>query len=344
MNTIVWHETPLTQGGLIKTSTEDAVVPSGLHVMSDFITDEDATNLMNIIEGNSHLWQHKGFEEKKRVQHYIVSLSPQFDWIVDKVTSAIGDTLSTPATKRPSEIIIEERKSTSFVSNRCNTFETSTNELRRECTCVSAENLGNGNCSCYVAQLSLNAECIQLIDRPKERKADCWDVVSPQHRYKFLMEPKNLICKTGESLWNWRSRITLASEANNPNSTDESTQRSSITIAFRQIVTSNASSRRKEEKKDDINKLCNKKVDKYDYESSLPQLLTVIVTTSPIKSNPSTEVLERAFATFHYGGNEFIEVEKLIVCDGVRLHCGGDDITLGSEKRKVTKKYQVQNS
>jgi hypothetical protein len=51
----------------------------------------------------------------------------------------------------------------------------------------------------------------------------------------------------------------------------------------------------------------------------LGDLLTIIVTTSPIKSNPSTEVIERAMGTFVFGGLEFAhQCRKIIVCDGFR--------------------------
>ena len=47
----------------------------------------------------------------------------------------------------------------------------------------------------------------------------------------------------------------------------------------------------------------------------LPQLLTIIITTSPVKSTPSTELIERAMETFRHGGEEFAyHCPKVIVC------------------------------
>lgn len=52
----------------------------------------------------------------------------------------------------------------------------------------------------------------------------------------------------------------------------------------------------------------------------LPNLLTIVVTTSPIKSNPSTEVLEKTFETFLLCGEEFCyQCPKVVVCDGCRV-------------------------
>lgn len=51
----------------------------------------------------------------------------------------------------------------------------------------------------------------------------------------------------------------------------------------------------------------------------LEDLLTILVTTSPIKSNPSTELLERVFDTFSHGGHDFAFMcRKIIICDGCR--------------------------
>jgi hypothetical protein len=71
---------------------------------------------------------------------------------------------------------------------------------------------------------------------------------------------------------------------------------------------------------------------------SLTELLTIVVTTSPIKSNPSTELLERTFETFHLGGREFTECFKVIVCDGVRV-IDHDNNTTPNGVNIVTKKH-----
>jgi len=58
----------------------------------------------------------------------------------------------------------------------------------------------------------------------------------------------------------------------------------------------------------------------------LSQLLTIIVTTSPIRSHPSTEMLEKTFDTFPYAGEEFAyECRKVIVCDGCRVRDEEED-------------------
>jgi hypothetical protein len=52
----------------------------------------------------------------------------------------------------------------------------------------------------------------------------------------------------------------------------------------------------------------------------LDQLLTIVVTTSPIKSNPSTEMFERVWSSFELGGHGFaFKCPKIIICDGIRI-------------------------
>jgi hypothetical protein len=51
----------------------------------------------------------------------------------------------------------------------------------------------------------------------------------------------------------------------------------------------------------------------------LKELLTILVTTSPKRSNPSTALLERFFDTLHHGGHAFVyHCRKVILCDEVR--------------------------
>jgi hypothetical protein len=75
----------------------------------------------------------------------------------------------------------------------------------------------------------------------------------------------------------------------------------------------------------------------------LSQLLTIVVTTSPIKSHPSTELLERVFETFVLAGNEFaFQCPKVIICDGCRILDDETDAGNGESSRgdrKVSRKH-----
>ena len=46
--------------------------------------------------------------------------------------------------------------------------------------------------------------------------------------------------------------------------------------------------------------------------------MTIIITTSPVRSNPSTLLLEETISTFHQAGPEFQACKKILVCDGYK--------------------------
>mmetsp|Transcript_21293 Transcript_21293/g.44344 ORF Transcript_21293/g.44344 Transcript_21293/m.44344 type:complete len:395 (-) Transcript_21293:18-1202(-) len=62
-----------------------------------------------------------------------------------------------------------------------------------------------------------------------------------------------------------------------------------------------------------------KLVDATSTSPSLASQLTIIITTSPIRSNPSLSLLESIIETFHYaGGSDFLSCPRIIVCDGYK--------------------------
>jgi hypothetical protein len=152
---------------------------------------------------------------------------------------------------------------------------------------------------------------------------------SEQHKFKFVMEPLNLFVKTGEALWNWRSRITAFPIYGTVQSNvEKDLSRRVITLKFRSSmlpthVLPQSSDQDQEEKKEEQGLIKNLSKDK-----KLEELLTIVVTTSPIKSNPSTEVLEKTFATFHHGGDNFaFSCPKVIVCDGCRIMSADNNVS-----------------
>jgi hypothetical protein len=255
----------------------------------------------------------------------------------------------------PHELIVEERYPTVFVKGEraarlsSNTFETLQMDSSPYCPCkiYKSEERGGefgvneGNsCSCYVAQISLVHPCIQFIDRPKERNVDCWDMESERHEFKFIMEPFTLIVKTDEALWNWRSRVAVFSDdrikrtelvgetlLNYPDK-EQSNRVITMKLCFTAAQSHSLLQQHlyfHDEKKDEMN------VENLMMNKRLEELLTIVVTTSPIKSNPSTEVLEKTFATFHHGGEDFAyKCQKVIICDGCRII---------DEEKNVSRKY-----
>ncbi len=339
-----WHSIPIPSSGTqLETSIADAVVPSGLHVLSNFMTDEDVTQLMSIVHENSVLWKHKGFQEKRRFQRHKIFPSSQFDWIVEKLMNAMEELPSSCHFEKPDEIIIEEMKPTSFIPVRCNRFELATKSTSDECICL--QNDAHPNCPCYVAELTLG-KCVQSIDRPKVRQSECWDLSSPQHGYSFVMPTNTLFVKTGDCLWNWRSRNFIPIRQDEGDVDNRTMGTPTYTIKFKKTMGVDTKPDTNNEEKKEESELSNLEVESNEAGNDhLSNLLTIIVTTSPIKSNPSTELLEKTFATFRHGGYDFTLCEKIIVCDGCRIleEENKEANEPLNKPNKVSKKYQVGN-
>jgi len=68
----------------------------------------------------------------------------------------------------------------------------------------------------------------------------------------------------------------------------------------------------------------------------IEDILTIVATNSPIKSNPSTEILERSFETFLNGGHNFaLKCRKVIVCDGCRVLDNGGEEKVSQRRANV---------
>mmetsp|Transcript_5569 Transcript_5569/g.10582 ORF Transcript_5569/g.10582 Transcript_5569/m.10582 type:complete len:682 (-) Transcript_5569:443-2488(-) len=352
----------------IQASIPSPVIPIGLSSRPNFISELEAQRLLEFFDSNEHLWNHKGFEKRRREQHYHLEQKKEKDqngelyWIVRRLMDHLGDNY-----EMPHELFVQERYSSAYVKEEkagrlsANTFETLPMVDSPHCPCKVKRNDEENNggddtmlqcnnqrssCSCYVAQITLVNKCIQSIDKPKERKVECWDMESEQHKFKFIMEPLDLYVKTGEALWNWRSHTTAfpiySSSTEEPNLEKDSSNRV-ITLKFRystaptnnvtpsHIISKQDQDEEKKEEQDVMN-LCKDK--------PLEELLTIIVTTSPIKSNPSTEVLEKTFATFHHGGDNFAFLcPKVIVCDGCRIMSADNNVS----KKYSNSKQSLRN-
>jgi hypothetical protein len=376
------------------------ILPQGLSAKSKFISTSDANRLVEFFDSNPHLWQHTGFEKLRREQRYDLRKDengngtfPELDWIMERIHQQMnsdndddGDDAFASASaslyEAPNEVVVEERYPIAFIkgerSGRLSsaTFENLPFLETSTCPCCTNSDINhndndNGDdknqdvrsCSCYIAQINLLSKCIQFIDKPKQRRVECWDVESQRHKYNFIMEPNTLVVKKEEALWNWRSRLAAysckhehqdstcsleenASESesstnanihatNNNNALNEEEDGANriITIKFRHAVQleSLCSNEEEEKKENDENELMELLKGK-----PLEELLTIIVTTSPIKSNPSTEMLERTFETFHHGGWSFaFKCPKVIICDGCRV-LGDSD---ASNRNQVSKRY-----
>ena len=347
------------------------VPPSDIVQHNDFVSSQEAESLLNLLDdisdtrtGSDHDlpdnfeeqeqvvvgWQVEGYERRRRVQRYSGALLQRhFGAVIDRVVESIQRQKSaqdaTAVVRRPTQLIVEEHqpdgrrsivtKSSSSPSSSDETggnYSVTTFESPRSCCCSTAS-----ECSCYVAQVVLGPLPTTLsINKPAVRDVECWDLASPNSAARVDMSVGSLTIKSGEVLREWRGRVD-ANAVQDGNAASGGKKRGSgrsVVLTFRCID---------EQYGKDNGENKQQTQPAYPTLEDMPplsDLLTIVVTTSPIKSNPSTELLEKTLETFHHAGPEFAyQCRKVIVCDGCRVLDDNDD---NDEKKGEEKKDDQQ--
>ena len=317
------------------------------------VSSDEAEDLIRGIDSESYRqWSPEGYDRRNRVQRFAPSdrvgagksMEDVFGWVFDRIAAAAALPSQTEL-PRPSEVVVVEHTPTSCQS-RVNTFE-------------QLQLTSPDDSSSYVATLVLLNDCIYHIEKPARRDAECWDVANPVDKYssKIVMGRNGVVFKTGESLWEWRGRFVgvqpiddIPSDgSDNKNDVDVlakawQTKKKLKTFAERSLT---VSFRFFEETPGQVS--VTHLPDELQEQTGhpphhLPDLLTVIVTTSPVRSNPSTALLEQTFSTFFHAGKGFLQCPKVIICDGCRILEEEEKKDDGEESGsgcppKVTRKY-----
>jgi hypothetical protein len=246
-----------------------------------------------LAEVDTNSWGWEGFEQRRRVQRYRVD-----DDLPDKLRELVTRLVQTTSLE-PVRIVVEEFPYYTMIQ------QVSAN------VCTTFENIQSSQIDGFVVQLPLLNPALQHINRPKDLIPDCWSLLTPDHYTYIRMPQGSLLTKRGEALEEWRSRVSR------PGNTDDTSR--VVVVKFDNLV---------------------------NEEPAIPvipprpttdmppmmDLLTIVVTTSPIQSNPSTEVLERTFDTFSLAGQGFLQCRKVIVCDGCRIV---------EQEKAITKKHSL---
>lgn len=357
--------------------------------LPNILSEEEAADLVKAIDGQYYReWCPEGFDRRHRVQRYSSSdknslgnndeksMEDVFGWIFDRIISRSeeGQVSSPMMLHRPFEVIAIEHTPSSCHST-VKIFEQ--NEF---CPChptssdSSTDTLPKVSCNCYIAQLTLMSNAMHSIEKPLLRQLEKWDLAEPidEHETKFAMEKNGVIIRRGDCLWNWRGCVSDICQGNDSvedapsiglcsdmtNCSIDVTKSKQGIVRTQKLIASNKRCivitfhgirppKSVPSPTNDTNIRIPKQV-----TPSLPlsKLLTIIVTTSPIRSHPSTQLLEHTFDTFHFAGDEFAyECPKVIVCDGCRVVAeeGSSSSSDREEKkddnahhqRKVTRKY-----
>jgi hypothetical protein len=283
----------------ISVSNHSFQVPSGIATFHDFVDDEELRNILKGVDRQLFCWE--GFEHRRKVLRYkdLKQIPKDINVLVQRFIKKTG--------RKPQEVALEEYPRDQL-HHRLGMAQTTVTKFESPTTCQC-----QGNCSCFVAVLPLCNSVIEYVNRPKRRQPDCWDLYSPNHKTGILLQKRSLYVKSDEYLWEWRSRISAAGP-------DANTDDPIILVKFYSIPEATTFA------DDALDNSIFGYTPTLDDDAErtteilpLEEVLTVIVTTSPINSNPSTELLERVFQTFLYGGSDFAyKCRKVIVCDGCR--------------------------
>ena len=378
MNAVAWtrvsvathsqDETKATKDdAFLNLSNPSVPLPEGLWSVANFVTEEQEVTILQELEQNKFQWE--GFDQRRRVQRHQLrdnhcQDTPASDDIDEDSTSTtppslleLKDWLEKFTGRRVGDVVIQEyskrkwEKTGECASNHVvASFESST-----LCQCrtrpvgdeddsnsnnhTSSNSNSNDDCSCLVAQIPLRKSAIQHLNRPQRRRADCWTLETPNHWTDVHMEQRSLLVKTDDCLWNWRTRVA----------SDPETPGTVLVLKFYSLPDSSGSENKTAHQEgDNIFGYVPSDQDQIRRSSLAPPLedmLTIIITTSPIKSNPSMEVIEKTMETFIHAGPDFAyKCRKVFVCDGVRRQDDGSNVSRKHNNPKQSMRNGIVNS
>jgi hypothetical protein len=185
-------------------------------------------------------------------------------------------------------------------------------------------------CDCYVACVPLTVSLIQNTNRPKGGcgEGNRWE---KNHSTMMILPKSTLVVKRRDFLFKWRHRIVKTAPTVDDTilSTEQNQDRDSQIVLLKFYGVSKKLIKSTVPTNPDfgfVPTIQNKEEELRRRSTTMPKLkdlLTIIVTTSPIKSNPSTSLLENVFNTFLFCGDDFAyKCRKVIVCDGCRQRNG----------------------
>jgi hypothetical protein len=327
--------------------------PQDLELFPNFVTKKESKDILDEIYSTyNHKFIWEGFESRKRVLRFSLtdddddddddddenaeeSILPEtLQLVVDRIRK-----VADKSGKNPIKQVTVEEYSYSQLSLHLNQSKLQATVFETAGTCsecchsttttttTTTESTGTGtNCDCYVACVPLTVSLIQNTNRPKQGcgEGNRWE---KNHSTMMILPKSTLVVKRRDYLFKWRHRIvkTASTVDDNILSTEQNQNRDSQIVLLKFYGVSKKLIKSTIPTNPDfgfVPTIQNKEEEQRRRSTTMPKLedlLTIIVTTSPIKSNPSTSLLENVFNTFLFCGDEFAyKVRKVIVCDGCR--------------------------
>jgi len=288
--------------------TNDKVeLPEGLWRYPDFLDENMRRQILTELDTRRFTWE--GFDERRKVQSY------------DLKSSDVPVGIQT--------VVERFQKVTGYAAQNAKILQCKDFSTRRITDHVSATALVapfetpdilSDSENSFAAYLPLDSPVVQHLNCPLHRLQSCWRLKSENHWTDMKVEVGDAVIKTGDCLQLWRSKVLKETKEGNCH-------------VLKLWSCGNSEVKMSKEQDDRFGYIpSDKDVSPGPDEHPPPmrELLTIVVTTSPIKSNPSTEMIELVSDTFRLCGDQFaFECPKVIVCDGYRTR---DELT--------TEKYQ----
>lgn len=329
-------------------SNESVPLPP-IDYVADFVKADEELEILRQIETRDYIKE--GFDQQRRVQRYRLpeKNGDGGDGNVPKSLLLLRARVEKATGCRAQFVAIEEyptSKSSGRSSNQMvTTFEsTVVQSCPEHQKLLECQNNDNGSkdskhvCNCFfVAQIPLGNGVVQHLNKPVKRQANCWNLESPNHWTDIRMDQRSMLVKKGACLWDWRMRLEAASG-----------REATCVVKFYSLpdpaaMKSTKPSFKEDGRDGDFGYIPHDEEIRQTPMPPMEDLLTIIITTSPIKSNPSTEMIEKTMETFIEAGPTFAyRCRKVIVCDGFRVQDisnSNNDNDNKEESTKVTRKH-----
>jgi len=184
------------------TVTNENLPIMGMKCIADFLDDVQIKQMIDQISDQEFTWE--GFHQRRRVQRYQLDgegqVPPSFIELARQLKESHGWDASHVSVEEYERL--KWRKQGDFASQwAVTTFES---------------NAVVDDASCFVGIIPLNKMAEIHMNKPMKREAQCWRLESELHQTDMFLERGSLLIKSGDSLWNWRSRTSADAADDKP--------------------------------------------------------------------------------------------------------------------------------
>lgn len=328
-------------------SNPSAPIPVGIQQVSGFVSLEDEAQIDAEIDDN--LYWKEGFDVRRRVQRFRLT---EVNAEIDATATASTDKKCRPRADAPPSLLRLSdrlREETGLVaqfvsieeipvagSQGMRNGEFASEHVVTTFDSTPFDNDDKSDHELFVACVPIGRSVVQHLNRPSRRSASCWRLESPNHWFDVRINRGCLHLRQQESLQSWRSCFVASLDEDETRRKNVKFNGASTCDTIRVVTFCALPPSGGEREQDKQEKGATRNAEDPDWFGycpdvdddargshpmpPLPDHLTIVITTSPIRSNPSTELLEKAMGSFALGGIDFAyRCRKVIVCGTCRM-------------------------